>query len=216
MYDTEDGKKSMTGHEAYRWGDSSSKNSGLTVAGSSGSIGTDGGAVDGVTVTHHNTAISGTYKTLTQGTIFTTVALSSPETNVSYTVGSALDFYFLETPNDGKGTDNDIFFMTQAEIIKSLGSFNVDGVDYYVSIYTKLQALTGDYLKLAQQSLGVSSDTVLYGWTTLEGQTLLNGYDLKLTVSLNPPAVPVPAAVWLMGTGTAGLAAMKRRQRLSK
>lgn len=208
-YDTPGGKESVTGHGAYRWGNSDTINSGVSVEGSSGTISTNGSSIKGISVTHSNKTLTFGYKQLVSGTIFTAVTLTGG--GETHTVGSALDFHFLETMNYGVGYDDDIFFMTQAEIMKSLGSFKIDGVDYYVALYTRLGELTGKYLEMARNALGVGDDVMLYGWTTEEGQSLTNAYDLKLTVSLTPPSVPVPGAVWLMGTGIAGLAAMRRR-----
>lgn len=207
-YDTPAGKQTISGYSAYHWG-TDTANSGVTIEGGSGTITTDGSSVSGVSVTHHNKTLNSAYKLLTGGTIFSAVTLTNG--NNSHTVGNSLDFNFLETYNYGVGYDDDIFFMTNSEIMKSLGSFVLDGVEYYVAIYTRLRSLTGEYLRMAQEAIGVGNDVMLYGWTTKEGETITNAYDLSLTVSLTPPTVPVPAAVWLMGTGIAGLAALRRR-----
>lgn len=211
-YDTPTGTKAVYGDSGVKWGGLSGlANSGLTLEGAQGEIVTNGASVAGVTVTHVNNTIDNRYKSLTGGTIFTAVTLKHD--NFSYTVSSSLDFHFMETVNEGKGYDNDIYFMTEAEIMKSLGSFEYDGTVYYVSIYTKLQALEGEYLAMAQKELGLDSSVMLYGWTTEEGANRSTTYDLQLMVSLTPPPVPVPGAVWLMGTGLAGLVAMKRRNK---
>lgn len=200
----------VSGNTSYVWGQAGGANSGLTVAGASGQIVTDGSAVAGVEVTHHNNTLAYGYKSLVSGTIFTVVELQAG--NQTIVGSSALNFRFYETVNTGVH-DDDIFFTTAAEINSSLGSVELDGVKYYISLYTKMQALTGDTLAFAQQYAGVSADTMLYGWTTPEGGTVEKPYELSLHVSTTPPVVPVPGAVWLMGTGLAGLAALRRRNK---
>ena len=56
---------------------------------------------------------------------------------------------------------------------------------------------------------GWGADEIFYGYSYAPGfnPIYLGG------VVIGPQAVPVPAAVWLMGTGLAGLAALKRRKR---
>lgn len=187
--------------------------SSLAAVGGSGSITSDGQIVNGITLTHSNNVLNGNSKTLKSGTIQTTVKLIADDDVEAYTVSNKLSFGFYETPNNGKGYDNDIFYMTSAQIMSSVAEFVYNGETYYVYLHATLQALEGEYLKMAQKNGGFSSSTQLYGWTTLEGGSNGNDYELKLVVSTTPPSVPVPAAVWLMGTGVAGLMAMKRRNK---
>lgn len=198
------------GYTEYRWGNNATTNSGLTVGSYSGSLTTEGTAVNGLLITHHNNALSASYKTLAGGTIFATIELTGDGGLASYKVTSSINFSFYETPNTGD-YQNDIFYMTASEIMKGVGDFTYNGERYYVYLHSNIQALEGEYLRMAQEHGGYSSDTILYGWTTLEGETFSNGYQLSLRISQTPPSVPVPGAVWLMGTGIAGLVAMKRR-----
>lgn len=199
--------KTVGGYSKYHWGDSVYSASSVDVWGTNGTLTVNGDKQAGIIVNHINKPIY--TKSLVQGTILTQINLSGDDGKANFTVNSALDFHFLETPNVGNYQD-DIFFMTQAEILKSVGSFTYEGIEYNVSIHSNVKQLEGEYLKMAQKALGVGSNTVLYGWTTKENQTHTNVYELALDVTATPP-VPVPAAVWLMGTGLAGLAALKRR-----
>lgn len=195
-----------SGYTEYRWG-SADRNSGLSLTGASGTVVTNGDSATGVKITHRNQVIPDFYTHFKSASIFTVIKLMGGGEEV--TITSTLPFTFKETVNSVKDADRDIFFMTQQEVIKHLGEFSVDGQTYSVSMEGALQELTGNYLRLAQEFLGVGSDVMLYGWTTAEGFTEENLYDLKLSVN----AVPIPGAVWLMGTGLAGLAAMRRRAR---
>lgn len=192
----------------FKWGDSATKHSGVKVDGNSGTIITDGEFQRGITVTHRNNSISAQYKTLVSGTIFTTVDLklnaSSP---VLHSLDISMDFHFLETTNSGN-YQNDIFFMTRGEIMSSVSQFQHEGETYYVYLHGELQELTGDYLRMAQQAYG--AEVPLFGWTTLEGQTLQNAYNLSLLVSKTPPT-PIPGTVLLFGAGMGGLAMLRRK-----
>ena len=73
------------------------------------------------------------------------------------------------------------------------------------------------FLLAAYDGVNWSSDvsiTVLGGANAYEVE-FYNGYSLILNDAV-PSAVPVPAAVWLFGSGLTGLIAMSRRKRLSK
>lgn len=194
----------------YYWGGYGNFSS-LKSVGGSGVITSDGQVVRGVTLTHNNQVINGTNQLLTGGTIYTNVTITANGTHDVFNVRNRLDFHFYETPNEGRGYDNDIFYMTASEIMSSVANFSYGGDTYYVYLHADLEPLTGQYLRMAQRDGGYSSSTQLYGWTTMEGQSHSNAYELSLVISKKPPVVPVPAAVWLMGTGLAGLAAMKRR-----
>lgn len=211
------------GYLEYRWGQFTgaeiNQNSGLGVGGHSGAIKAGDSSVPGITITHFNNPIVMGISTLESGTISASVTLSAGG-GVSYTVNSSLSFQFFETPNEiddefGNGIptefSDDIFFMTEAEVMKAAGSFIHDGELYVVSLHSNLTALTGEYLRMAQEAGGYGADVMLFGWTTKEGASFSDGYELSLSVTNSP--VPVPAAVWLMGTGLAGLVAMKRRNR---
>lgn len=198
------------GYTEYKWGGAGA-NSGLTIDSYSGAIVTEGTSQGGIRITHFNEPIYDTFKTLAGGTIFTTIELSGDGGLANYKVNSSISFGFFETPNDGVGYDDDIFYMTASEIMKGVGDFTYNGERYYVYLHSSVKALEGEYLRMAQEHGGYDFGTILYGWTTKEGETYSNGYDLTLRISQTPPNVPVPAAVWLMGTGLAGLAAMKRR-----
>lgn len=203
--------QSVGGYSKYNWGDSYYTSSSVNVTGASGVVVANGGNVTGLTINHKNMPI--TTKSLTSGTILTSITLNGDGGKANFNISSTLNFHFIETPNTGN-YQNDIFFMTQEEIMKSIGQFTYEGIEYEVSIHTNVKALEGGYLNMAQKALGVSSGTILYGWTTEENQNKSNVFELSLNVSYNPPVVPVPAAVWLMGTGLAGLAALKRRNKL--
>ena len=201
------------GYTEYQWGDNKQLTSGLVVDSYEGNITTEGSAEKGLLITHRNENVNSSYKMLTGGTIFTTIEISGDNGQAAYEVTSSIDFKFYETPNDGVGYDDDIFFMTASEIMKGVGDFTYGGQRYYVYLHSNIQALEGEYLKMAQEYGNYTSDTPLYGWTTKEGESLSNAYELSLKISRTPPVVPVPAAVWLMGTGLAGLMALKRRNK---
>lgn len=209
------------GYAEYRWGqnDDVSKNSGLRVEGHNSTVTANGVSSAGITITHYNKPVTMGVSTLEGGTISASITFSAGA-GASYTVNTSLSFSFFETPNeleDSSGAaiptefTDDIFFMTASEVMKSVGSFVHDGERYVVSLQSSLQPLTGEYLRMAQEAGNYSSDTILYGWTTKEDKDFTNNYELSLTVTHAP--VPVPGAVWLMGTGLAGLVGLRRRNR---
>lgn len=60
-------------------------------------------------------------------------------------------------------------------------------------------------------SLGPGLYTLNFGGNPSSGQAVLQGYQATLTTA--PAAVPLPAAVWLFGSGIAGVVGLARRRR---
>ncbi|NOT86425.1 MAG: VPLPA-CTERM sorting domain-containing protein [Methylococcaceae bacterium] len=84
---------------------------------------------------------------------------------------------------------------------------------------------TGGYFELIDPVVGLAEN----GWITLEADYKLGSYSnlvglLGLTgdatttvlghISINPSAVPVPAAGWLMGSALLGLVGLRRRKNI--
>lgn len=130
------------------------------------------------------------------------------------TLGTYIDFYYMETAT---GT----LVYTVGNSFK-MGSLTQDGEEYFfyaVNDMSKLSksTLEGDLYDQALANLGgVPADAGLYGLFAKPGKTVHFKFDIIVTdrdFFPSPPAIPIPGAAWLMGTGLAGLAAMRRHRR---
>lgn len=99
--------------------------------------------------------------------------------------------------NDGTIRGNDSFI-----------SQDFEAGDYIIAISSC--GYPSDYFSVGEALAGLNQNAII-PYTTGEGD---HG-DYRITVSGDVSAVPVPAAVWLLGSGIAGLAALKRRRPVS-
>lgn len=125
------------------------------------------------------------------------------------TLGASVDFFYKET------TAGTLVYMV--DYFVKLGSINKDGQDYFfyaVADISQMEKtkLTGELYEEARANIGAPVGTPLYGWFAKPGASVHFKFDIVVTdKDMAPAAVPVPAAVWLMGTGVAGLVALRRR-----
>lgn len=131
-----------------------------------------------------------------------------------------MDFYYLadvDSRHDLVYIIGDSFYM---------GSFEYKGTTYHVELINDFSdgsraadKLEGALYKQAYDhaiamGASVAWGDELYGMTIKEGDKRHWKFDLVIsTGGYNPPPVPVPAAVWLMGTGLAGLVALRRKNK---
>lgn len=103
--------------------------------------------------------------------------------------------------------DVSYFIIDPANMSAFSKTFIVDGIEYE----TRLSAptLKDEELAWAQNYLNVGSDVTIFGWTA--GYMSQGSVFFDLQTGYQSNAVPVPAAVWLMGSGLAGLMALKRK-----
>lgn len=134
---------------------------------------------------------------------------ASSKNPVRDTLGASIDFYYKET---AQGT-----LVYMVDYFVKLGSINYGGDDYYFyavadATYMQKTKLTGALYDEALADLGAAAGTPLYGWYVKAGGHIHFKFDIVVTdKDMAPAAVPVPAAAWLMGTGIAGLVALRRR-----
>lgn len=135
---------------------------------------------------------------------------------------TVMELYFLSGVG-GKTGETDLVFM-QNEFFR-LGEFTVYGTTYYLDIQIdiskghKYVQLEGPLYDQAYAQVLAMGGSMTYG-DVLWGQYLDSDAKTRIKFDIlamdrdrlnNPPAVPVPAAVWLMGSGLAGLAALRRK-----
>lgn len=136
---------------------------------------------------------------------------ASSKNPVVETLGTFMDFYYMDT------TGSDWVFMVDDYV--RLGEIIYNGVSYYFDIVSdmsnnKATQLTGQAYEDAIVSSGLDYGTELWGWNIKDGGKVHWKFDIVVTTQdRKPPAVPVPGAVWLMGTGLAGLAVMRRKNK---
>jgi hypothetical protein len=82
-----------------------------------------------------------------------------------------------------------------------------------ISAIVNEQIVTGDCIIMCMQetnALHITLANGLVGGTLLSGEIILGHSEAKLTATA---PVPVPAAIWLLGSGVLGLAAVARRKK---
>lgn len=129
------------------------------------------------------------------------------------TVGTYIDFHYMET---AAGT----VVYTVGNTF-SLGNIAHGGKEYFfyaVNDVSKLSksTLEGDLYDQALANIGGDAGTELYGWFAKPGDNIHFKFDIMVTdrdINPAPPAVPVPAAAWLLGTGLAGLVGLRRHHK---
>lgn len=136
---------------------------------------------------------------------------ASSKRPIADNLGVYIDFHYMETAT---GT----LVYTVGNSFK-MGSIVQNGKEYFfyaVNDMSKLKKseLEGNLYDQALANIGGAADTELYGWFAKPGGNIHFKFDIIVTdkdLAPSPPSVPVPAAAWLMGTGLAGLAALRRR-----
>jgi len=210
------------------WGDPSTASasnpnrlkSGAKLVGNSGTIETN--ATDGATAatfTHYNNVLKENTGGVSGMTVQLDLSLSDANGSFNFALEPlVLELGFYETLNstkrNGKIYDEDIFYIRDSgSVIEQ--EFTYNGNNYLVTLVSALNELTGEYLSMAQERLGVSSDTMLYGWTTAESGSTPTVFPFTIMVSTveveNTASTPEPATMLIFGlAGIAGLPIAKR------
>ena len=139
------------------------------------------------------------------------------------TLSTSLDFYYW---NNANPTDKHASWFILTDLHYKLGTMTAaDGTDYhmYLEFSTNelgplipgLKQLEGQVYEDALAAMGLAAGTTLWGvYVPGDGVAREISFDIRGYAN-DPyaPAVPIPGAVWLMGTGIAGLVALRRRNR---
>lgn len=203
-------------YSRYSWGETNPSNAMSVTAYNSGSLATSGAKdlIGYAYLTNNPTPI--TSAKLKSGDILIALNLSSGANKTQVT--TSLHFGYSETLNLPDGTCGDMFFFTDKWLeAASTRNFIVDGHEYQLKLEVQgdyLKELTGNSLSHAKSLISSSEyDQKIYGMVIPEAISYtLNFYSHINYIGPQGPVVPVPGAVWLMGTGIAGLAALKRRR----
>lgn len=217
-YSTKDSMQigGKTVYGSYRWGETNPSNA-MSTARYSGQIaaGITREMVGYSYLTNNPVPI--TSAQLKSGDILIALNLSSG--SVKTEVSTSLHFGYSETLNLADGTRGDMFFFTDKWLADaSTRNFIVDGHEYQLKLEVEgrfLKELSGNTLNWAK-SLISSSDynQKIYGMVIPEAISYQLDYYVKINyVGPQTPTVPVPGAVWLLGTGIAGLAAVNKRRK---
>lgn len=113
-----------------------------------------------------------------------------------------------------------VFFTTDHWYLGDLQGAN--GVDY--ALYFELKSVNSHeeagytiidgelYNEIMNSQLGIAAGSTLYGWYLHDESLQHMAFNIGAYGPLaNPYATPIPGAVWLLGTGVAGIVAMRRR-----
>lgn len=127
-----------------------------------------------------------------------------------------IDFYTWENPANGA------MWLVFTQVAWDLGMItDAEGNEYHLYLELKSQPTNeeGAYTQLRGQiyddvlaGTGLAAGTNLFAWATDPADWQWFAFKLgAYGANVDPYATPVPAAVWLMGTGVAGLMALRRR-----
>jgi hypothetical protein len=159
--------------------------------------------------THFNTAISGTFQSLTSATLDLTVQLVIPNTNnVAINLSKSFDVHFYETENTGAQCawglcDNDIFAVVSGMDLMS--TFTYAGQQYTLNYFETSNQIK-ELSDLTCRTMGFSAGSC-YGFTTPEsGRT-----DVMFNLSITAVPEPETYAMLLAGLGVLGVVARRRR-----
>lgn len=141
---------------------------------------------------------------------------SAPKWNLT----AEIDFYYWNNANSSKGS---WFILTQTafELGKVTDSKGVE-YDLYLEVkqsngttWPGMEKLTGSLYQGALDYFGFASGTDIYGlYIPADGVAREIGFDIAgYAPGANPYVTPIPSAVWLMGTGIAGIIAVRRRNK---
>ena len=210
------------------WGDPSAvsgsnpnkEKSGAKLEGNSGTIQTD--STDGAiaaTFTHYNNVLKENTGGVKGMTVQLDLSISAANSGFSFDLDSlVLKLGFYETPNNTKRNnkiyDEDIFYILDSgSVIEQ--KFTYDGNDYLVTLTSALNELSGEYLAMAQERLGVDSETMVYGWTTAENSSTPTEFPFTIMVSTierQATTTPEPATLAIFGLGILGAGFAARRR----
>lgn len=131
--------------------------------------------------------------------------VSTDITFYNWNDGSASYMVFTEVAwslgvvTDAKGNEYNLYLE-----LKYPGTFTPEEIGYTVmtegAVYDQMVA-----------DLGLTSGTPLYYWYTTGASQHMAFQLSAFNANVDPYATPIPGAVWLMGTGVAGLIALRRR-----
>ncbi len=199
------------------WGPSGNANynnrSGVSISDAvSGTVYTDQGTADGLSLTHRNKSINSIYSTLTGGQVYLTLDLTPnvPGLESLPTFTTTLAFEFIETPNVGSNQD-DIFYILNP--LDSMENFVYDGYEYYFSFFASFMNLNEMFPEYVYTYLDPTK--TYYGWVTRENDTTVIPTFLQVNSGRipGPSPTPEPGSIMLMGAGLVGLACCVRRRR---
>lgn len=151
------------------------------------------------------------YATLTTGNILLT---DLNDKNNKYSFNTSMDMYIWD-----RGAAGTFFVFTQTAW--ELGTVTKGGHDYKVYLELKphntpeesgVEMMPAHLRQDALDYFGFDAGTSLYSYFVPQGQDMFISWNVSgYGANVDPHATPIPGAVWLMGTGIAGIVAMRRR-----
>lgn len=143
-------------------------------------------------------------------------------------LSTTMEFFYMSGAKTEGNKTYDLVYMVGTSA--RLGHINYEGEDYYFDVVAdqtkikdpanseprELVKLEGELYAEALKNSGLAAGTELWGmFARQEDSQIHMKFDIVIHQNgdMPPPSVPVPAAVWLMGTGVAGLVALRRRQK---
>lgn len=206
----------------YRWGETNPPNA--LSGGSFGPYYLNTGQSDGRRAYSYvtNNPVPITSTALKSGDVVIGTTLKHNSMSEAYEIVTTLHFGYFETLNRPDGTKSDVFFITDKWLAEATTphTFTVGDHVYEFKLTVEgdhLEKLTGAALNTAKSQISsYDYNSVIYGMIIPEAISYSLFYNVEVIYKgPKTPVVPIPGAVWLMGTGLAGLVAVRRRQKKS-